>query len=135
MTARERDIEAARAALVDGLLHGRHQDELAEQIVDAIYAARAAHPMSRPIPKSHTPGRTREQRSAAAEWLTAYLAGSPDGVFAGQVQRDAVKHGITLRTLRRAADDMGVIRDMRGGPGTTWALPKDLLRQLKREGD
>ena len=50
------------------------------------------------------------------------LAGGP--VPASVVRNDALLYGISLHTLRRAADDLEVIRSHpRGGRGCTWRLP------------
>jgi hypothetical protein len=72
-------------------------------------------------------GRPPDKRSAAAEWLTKYLAEAAKPVPAGTVQEDAKHYGMTAKTLRRAADDMGIVKDPPGGGrGCTWDLPKDL---------
>jgi hypothetical protein len=49
-------------------------------------------------------------------------------VPAGQVVEDAKQFGYTQKTLRRAAEDMGVIKDPPGGGrNCTWRLPDDVL--------
>ena len=89
--------------------------------------------MHRPA-RTSQPGRSREKRLAAIEWLTDFLlAESPQGVLAGQVQTAAHKVGITPRTLRRAADDLEIVRTLGGGPYTRWALSEDHRKLLKGE--
>lgn len=80
---------------------------------------------------SVTGGRPADKRAAAAEWLTNHIwtAGSP--VKAGQVLEDAKQVGLTAKTVRRAAEDMGIVKNPPGGgKGCTWDLPqpvKDIL--------
>jgi hypothetical protein len=63
------------------------------------------------------------QRTDAADWLRRYLGGS-DPVPARKVIEAADAQGISHRTLRRAADAVGVVRNpASGGSNTTWALP------------
>ena len=75
-------------------------------------------------------GRKPDKRAAAAEWLTTYLAqnnGAP--VKSGLVIEDAKQNQITTRTLRNAADDMGIIKTPPGGgKNVTWELPAPLLK-------
>ena len=130
MTARDRDIAAAERVLAD--YDVPHADRLAELVVDAINVARKSNPMHRPASSTQV-GRSAEKRLAAMEWLTAYLVESPDGVQAGQVQRDAAKVGIHLRTLRRAADDLKIIRTSGGGAHVRWMLD-DEHRKLWERG-
>jgi hypothetical protein len=69
-------------------------------------------------------GRPPEKRAAAAEWLTHYLLSKGGPVPAGTVQEDAKQIAMSGRTLRRAADDMAVVRNPPGGgPKCTWSLP------------
>jgi hypothetical protein len=65
-------------------------------------------------------GRPVAERSGAMVWLTDRLARGPTP--AGDLKADAVEAGISERTLRRAADDIGVVRTT--GRGSTWALPE-----------
>jgi len=130
MTARDRDIAAVERVLAD--YDVPHADRLAELVVDAISVARKTNPMHRPAQSTQV-GRSAEKRLGAIEWLTAYLAESPDGVLAGQVQRDAQKIGIHLRTLRRAADDLKVVRTSGGGAHVRWMLD-DEHRKLLEDG-
>jgi hypothetical protein len=80
--------------------------------------------------KNETVGRPPDKRAAAAEWLTQYLAGN--GVSpAGKVQEDSKQYGMAAKTLRRAADDMGVVKNPPGGGrNCTWDLPDDVKSLL-----
>lgn len=71
-------------------------------------------------------GRSPDKRAAAGEWLTVYLATAGGPVAAGLVQEDAKQHGMAIKTLRRAADDMGIVKSAKGGPNVTWDLPDDV---------
>lgn len=84
-----------------------------------------------------TPGRPPDKRAAAAEWLTRYLLEAGKPVKAGTVFEDAKQYAtFTGKTVRRAADDMGVIRNPAGGgPKCTWSLPPELVQHLTGEGD
>jgi hypothetical protein len=80
-------------------------------------------------------GRPPNRRSQAAEWLSNYLLEAGHPVPSGQVFEDAKHHGMTNKTLRRAADDMGVLRDPPGGGrNCTWELPKEVLDLLDPDG-
>ena len=78
-------------------------------------------------------GRKPDKRAAAAEWLAKRLmAKGGDPIPASDVSKDAENQGITKKTIRRAADDMGVTRNpAHGGPNCTWVLPKDTIKALK----
>lgn len=73
--------------------------------------------------------RPPEKMAAACKWLTDYLANAPNyRAKAMDVHEDAMNHGHTRRTLRRAADDMGLVKDPPGGSrNCTWALPQGLI--------
>lgn len=72
-------------------------------------------------------GRPPDKRASAAEWLTMYLYGEGKPVKAGTVMEDAKQHGLSSKTVRRAADDMGVLRNPPGGGrNCTWDLPQDV---------
>lgn len=71
-------------------------------------------------------GRPNDKSAAAAEWLTKYLAQAGGPVPSRVVQEDGKHYGITGRTLRRVAQQIGIVREG-GGPKTTWALPPDVL--------
>lgn len=76
-------------------------------------------------------GRPPEKRAAAAEWLTALLF-EHGPMQAGAVYEDALQAGISKKTVRRAADDMGIVRDPPGGGRKcTWDLPEDLRKALE----
>jgi hypothetical protein len=71
-----------------------------------------------------------EKISAARAWLTEFLT---DGPQKGEYIRTCAKSdGHSVRTLRRAADQLGVIRGR--GPGAPWQLP-DGLTEAFSEGD
>jgi predicted DNA-binding transcriptional regulator AlpA len=71
---------------------------------------------------SNPAGRPPERRHAAEVWLQSRLASGK--VAAHDVYEDAEMAGIAARTLRKAADALGVIRDPAGGgPNVTWELP------------
>lgn len=83
-------------------------------------------------------GRPPDKRAAAAEWLTNYLAMAAKPVLSGKVQEDAKQYGMATKTLRRAADDMGVVKaPPGGGRNCTWDLPDDVkqLMGLPTSGD
>jgi hypothetical protein len=70
-------------------------------------------------------------RAAAAEWLTNYLAAAAGPVQSGKIMEDAKQFGMALKTLRRAADEMAIVKcPPGGGRNCTWDLPdeiKDLM--------
>jgi hypothetical protein len=75
-------------------------------------------------------GRKPDKRAAAAEWVTQYLAQN-GASKAGDVIEDAKQFGLANKTVRRAADDMGVVRTPPGGGrNCTWDLPNDLKALL-----
>jgi hypothetical protein len=84
-------------------------------------------------------GRPADKRSQACEWLTGYLwralqkGGSDYPVLGKQVQEDAMQFGMSYRTLRRAADDMKIVKSGRGGTNVTWALPQPIIDMLTGE--
>lgn len=82
------------------------------------------------------PGRKPDKRAAAAEWLTQYLIAANKPVLAKVIKEDA-KHahggGISNNTLRRAVEDMGIVKSAAGGPHVTWDLPSDLKTALGME--
>lgn len=76
-------------------------------------------------------GRPPDKRAAAAEWLTTYLADAGKPVLSSTIQEDAKQHAMAAKTLRRAAEDMGIVKaPPGGGRNCTWDLPdevKDLM--------
>jgi hypothetical protein len=75
-------------------------------------------------------GRPPDKRAAAAEWLTAYLVEAGGPVLSSLVQEDAKQNQLSQKTLKRAAEDMGVVKNPPGGGrNTTWDLPDD-VKQL-----
>jgi hypothetical protein len=81
-------------------------------------------------------GRPPDKRAAAAEWLTNYLAAANKPVPSGKILEDAKQYRMALKTLRRAADDMQIVKNPPGGGrNCTWDLPhevKDLLGLLPK---
>lgn len=71
-------------------------------------------------------GRKPDKRADAAEWLAKYLHAAGKKVKVQDVKEDAKQHGITSKTLVRAAADMVVKDPPGGGRGCTWKLDPDL---------
>lgn len=72
-------------------------------------------------------GRRPDKRAAASEWLTNYLVDAGKPIPSGTIQEDAKQNGMTVKTLRRAAEDMKVVKDPPGGGrNCTWDLPDDV---------
>ena len=70
-----------------------------------------------------TPGPEPEARNAAESWLGELLADGP--VLSKRVEEEAKVAGLFWRTVRRAADEMGVIREKCQYSGQyQWRLPK-----------
>ena len=70
------------------------------------------------------PGPEPEARNAAVEWLAAVL--SPGRVATAEVKSEAKAAGLAWRTIQRAADELGVIREKPSfGGGWAWRLPDD----------
>lgn len=77
------------------------------------------------------PGRPPTKRAEAAEWLTKYLAAAGQPVKAGEITKDAQRNGLTSKTLRNAAKDMGVVKSHpNGGKACTWDLPPEVKAAL-----
>ncbi len=72
-----------------------------------------------------------EKLARACEFLCNYLRLGPRPP--AEIKEDAKQYGITWMTIRRAADELGLIR-INAGPKTTWRLPLELLA-LMNEGD
>lgn len=69
------------------------------------------------------PGPEPKARNAAADWLQALL--DKGEVPAATVEAEAKAAGLNIRTVRRAADDMGVIREKNAfSGGWQWRFPK-----------
>jgi hypothetical protein len=92
--------------------------------------------------KSHIGrGRPADKRAQACEWLTTYLftaLSKQDGsypVLGTTVQEDALQFGMSYRTLRRAADEMKIVKSGKGGSKVTWALPDAIINMLVGEID
>jgi hypothetical protein len=81
-------------------------------------------------------GRPRpEKRSRAAEWLARYLWAGDGARPVKEIQEDARHHGFSWRTVRRAADELGIAKP-KGGPSSVWRLPAELKGLLdEQEGD
>jgi len=74
-----------------------------------------------------------EKRSRAAEFLVGYLRLGPRP--AKEIREDAQQRQISWATVRRAADEVGVVKSARGGPKVTWSLPPELLAELDDEDE
>jgi KaiC/GvpD/RAD55 family RecA-like ATPase len=76
-------------------------------------------------------GRPPDKRAAAAEWLTTYLFNAGQPVPAGKVFEDAKQFRMTSKTLRRASEDMGVVKNPPGGGRSCkWSLPQEIIDLL-----
>ena len=77
---------------------------------------------ARPLPSRIGTGRPPTERNAAEQWLiTALSAGSRS---AGEVFAAGIEAGHSQKTVRRAADALGVLRDPPGGGRRCrWLLP------------
>jgi hypothetical protein len=76
-------------------------------------------------------GPAPDKRANAAEWLAKYLAAAKGPVKSGMVIEDAKQHGIAMRTCRRAADDLSIVKaPPGGGRNCTWDLPDELKKAL-----
>jgi hypothetical protein len=72
-----------------------------------------------------------DKRAAAAQWLTEFLAAAKGPVPAGDVFEDAKQYGLSSMTIRRAAEDMDVVKKPPGGGrNCTWDLNNELKTQL-----
>lgn len=81
-------------------------------------------------------GRRPDKRADAAEWLVKYLTAAGGPVAAGLVVEDAKQKAIASKTLRRAADDMGIVRDpATGGKNCTWDLSDAVKQAMGLDGD
>jgi hypothetical protein len=81
-------------------------------------------------------GRPPSKRAAAAEWLTNYLFAAEDHERpAAEVEEDARQRGITHATLKRAAEDMGVLKRQENR-AWHWQLPAVVVEAMEqRDGD
>lgn len=80
-------------------------------------------------------GRPSDKRAAAAEWLTTYLA-TNGATLSSAIQEDAKQHGMSIKTLRRAADDMEIVKNPPGGGrNCTWDLPDDVKDMMGLPAD
>jgi hypothetical protein len=94
-------------------------DEL-EQVGRALDAMREGAALA----PENAVGRPPVRRIAAGEWLTSYLADAGKPVPSGMILQDAKQHGMAPKTLRRAAGDIGVVKQPPGGGrNCTWELP------------
>ena len=71
-------------------------------------------------------GRPDDKRAAAAEWLTKYLMKAGGPVKATTIYEDAKQDGMMDKTLKRAANDMGIVRYGKGR-----AIEWDLSDEVK----
>lgn len=71
-------------------------------------------------------GGAPQKKAVAAEWLTTYLSQGERPV--AELREDAAKTGFSWATLRRAADELELVKGRKGfGPGSksVWRLPDD----------
>lgn len=80
--------------------------------------------------KKGTIGRPPDKKAAAAEWLSNYLALAGGPVLASQIFEDAKHYAMTAKTLRRAAEDMHIVKSAGGGPKVTWDLPEHVKKLM-----
>lgn len=74
-------------------------------------------------------GRPDDKRKAAEQWLIDYLAAAGEPIKSSTIKDDALAHDISARTLRRAAVQVGIVKEG-NGPAMTWWLPDDVLANL-----
>jgi hypothetical protein len=83
---------------------------------------------------NRTTGRPNDKRAAAAEWLTTYLADAGGPTKSSTIHEDAKQYGMSQKTLRRAADDMGIVKNPPGGGRScTWDLPDEVKEMMGLE--
>lgn len=86
--------------------------------------------------KHSTPGkvgRKPDKRAAAAEWVVEYLADKGKATKVGDVIEDARQHGLSVKTLKRAVEDLeeGIVKHPPGGGrNCTWDLSDELKKIL-----
>jgi hypothetical protein len=78
------------------------------------------------------PSSRGEKRAAASEFIINYLRHGPRSV--AELKEDAKQYKHAWATIRRAADELSVIKPA-GGPNATWTLPPQLLNQLGASSD
>jgi hypothetical protein len=84
-------------------------------------------------------GRPADKRAQACEWLTTHLFAAmlkDDGSYpvpSKTVFEDALQFGMSNRTLRRAADQLKLVKSGKGGSKVTWALPDQIIEMLMGE--
>lgn len=74
-------------------------------------------------------GRPPDKRAAAAEWLAQYLAEAGKPVLGSEIMQDAKQYGISEKTIRRAAQEIGVIKQPPSGKNCAWSL-NDQMKKL-----
>jgi AAA domain len=75
-------------------------------------------------------GRPADKRASAAKWLTTYLVAAGAPVPSKKVYEDAKQYGMSTRTLRRACEDMEVVKRPASGPKCCWELSDDLKKAV-----
>jgi hypothetical protein len=73
-----------------------------------------------------------EKLARACEFLCDYLRLGPRPP--AEIKEDANQYGIASMTIRRAADELGVVKP-NAGPKTTWSLPPELLALVNEEDE
>jgi hypothetical protein len=67
-------------------------------------------------------GRPPNDRRRASRWLVWFLSRQGKPVPAADVYASAERAGIRPRTLRRAADELNIVKTPPVGPQTAWSL-------------
>jgi len=91
----------------------------------------AFDPISMFTKRKGTIGRPPDKRAAAAQWLTEYIALAGGPVPSSQIFEDAKQYNMSAKTVRRAAEEMHIVKNPPGGgPKVTWDLPENVKRLL-----
>lgn len=91
----------------------------------------AAYDAMRLLARDAAPvGRPPDRRAAAAEWLAQYLASAGQPVLGPKVIEDAKHYGMSEKTLRRAATEIGVIKEPKTGRNCKWSLNEKMRKMM-----
>lgn len=86
-------------------------------------------------PANAPSGPKADKRAGAAEWLANYLNAKGGPALASEIHEDANQYRISRNTLRRAANDLDVVKNPpSGGRNCTWDLPQDLRDAMEAMG-
>lgn len=76
-------------------------------------------------------GRKPDKRRQAGEWLVQYLVNAGQPVRSATVLEDGKQYGLTTKTIRNAAADLGIVKNPPGGgPKVTWDLPQHIKKAV-----